>query len=156
MIKTWEEYNEGELNYEETHEGITEGIKEKSGSYMAIANLRKIKDMVDEILKKIPERYVMDRWAEDHLASSADDIDEVYSYLMYGEGLLKGEAPAAAIPTTVEDTIITPPASVEPIEMKMDQPMEDESELKLEVPSEEETEEETEEEIEDEIKTDEE
>lgn len=137
MIKTWDEFiNEDDSKaIDSNSEIISEGSSEDS-SYMALANLKKIHHMVGEIIAKMPKGYVMDRWAEDHIASSADDIDEVYSYLMYGENFADQAAPEVA-PQIAPEVTSTEEIIAEP--------------EKGEVEMEEETEETEPEEVEDEI-----
>ena len=58
-------------------------IKEELGRYMFFQNLKSIKQMVDEMLQlddKTVDGILASGhdWAEDHIATSKDDIDEVY------------------------------------------------------------------------------
>ena len=67
-------------------EGITE-LKEDLGNYMFFQNLKTIKQMVDELLQ-LDEKMVDGvlasghDWAEDHIATSKDDVEEVHNFLM--------------------------------------------------------------------------
>ena len=62
-------------------------IKEELGRYMFFENLKIIKKAVDEMLE-LDEHMVDDLlasghdWAEDHIATSKDDVEEVYNFLM--------------------------------------------------------------------------
>ena len=62
-------------------------IKEELGRYMFFQNLKTIKQMVDEMLE-LDEKAVDGilasghDWAEDHIATSKDDIEEVHNFLM--------------------------------------------------------------------------
>jgi hypothetical protein len=62
-------------------------IKEELGRYMFFQNLKTIKQAVDEMLK-LDEKMVDGvlasghDWANDHVATSKDDIEEVYNFLM--------------------------------------------------------------------------
>ena len=62
-------------------------IKEELGRYMFFQNLKTIKQMVDEMLK-LDEKMVDGilasghDWAEDHIATSKDDVEEVHNFLM--------------------------------------------------------------------------
>jgi hypothetical protein len=63
------------------------GLKEDLGNYMFFQNLKSIKQMVDELLK-LDEKMVDGilasghDWAEDHIATSKDDVEEVHNFLM--------------------------------------------------------------------------
>jgi len=55
-------------------------------NYMFLGNLQTIKRMVDELIQMDPMSVDMilkngHEWAVDHIASSADDIAEVYNFL---------------------------------------------------------------------------
>jgi hypothetical protein len=61
-------------------------IKEELNRYMFFQNLKSIKMMVDEMLeldKKIVNDILSDghSWAEDHITTSKDDIEEVHNFL---------------------------------------------------------------------------
>ena len=62
-------------------------MKEDLGNYMFFQNLKTIKQMVDEMLK-LDEKMVDGilasghDWAEDHIATSKDDVEEVHNFLM--------------------------------------------------------------------------
>lgn len=62
-------------------------IKEELGRYMFFENLKIIKNAVDEMLKlddKMVDGILASGhdWAADHVATSKDDIEEVYNFLM--------------------------------------------------------------------------
>ena len=62
-------------------------IKEELGRYMFFQNLKTIKQIVDEMLE-LDEKMVDGilasghDWAEDHIATSKDDVEEVHNFLM--------------------------------------------------------------------------
>ena len=62
-------------------------IKEELGRYMFFQNLKTIKQRVDEMLE-LDEKMVDDilasghDWANDHIATSKDDVEEVHNFLM--------------------------------------------------------------------------
>ena len=61
-------------------------IKEELNRYMFFQNLESIKIMVDELLKmdeKMVDSILADGhdWANDHITTSKDDIEEVHSFL---------------------------------------------------------------------------
>jgi hypothetical protein len=67
------------------HEMVEEGHGEFQ-NYMFFNNLKTIKDAIDEILQmdaNAVDQLLSDghNWATDHIATSADDIDEVYHFL---------------------------------------------------------------------------
>lgn len=53
--------------------------------YMTITNLKKIASQAQELIGMIESAGKLDRWAEDHICTSADDIEEVYNYMKFGE-----------------------------------------------------------------------
>jgi hypothetical protein len=61
-------------------------IKEELNRYMFFQNLKTIKMMVDELLEmdeKMVDSVLADGhdWADDHIATSKDDIEEVHNFL---------------------------------------------------------------------------
>lgn len=72
-------------------QNIKKILKEETTSrnYMVIQNLRQVIDQAKSILQldreeldKIMEEHP---WAVEHLTTAKDDIEEVYSFLVYGE-----------------------------------------------------------------------
>lgn len=69
------------------HSQLQQLIKEELNRYMFFQNLKSIKMMVDEMLE-LDEQMVNDvltdghDWANDHVTTSKDDIEEVYNFLM--------------------------------------------------------------------------
>ena len=62
-------------------------INEELGRYMFFENLKIIKNAVDEMLKlddKMVDGILASGhdWAADHIATSKDDVEEVYNFLM--------------------------------------------------------------------------
>jgi len=76
-----------EKSVKKTAEKLKKSMKEDVGNYMFFQNLKTIKQMVDEMLK-LDEKMVDGilasghDWAEDHIATSKDDVEEVYNFLM--------------------------------------------------------------------------
>lgn len=67
-------------------EEVKQVLKEESNNYMFFANLKTIKHAVDGMLQMDPmlvDSMLSDGhgWALDHIATSTDDIDEVYHFL---------------------------------------------------------------------------
>ena len=67
-------------------EEIGKTLSENKDNYMFFQNLRTIKDAVDGILTYNPElvdAFLSDGhdWANDHIATSKDDVEEVYNFL---------------------------------------------------------------------------
>jgi hypothetical protein len=152
MIKSWDEFiNEEESNLSDSNSQIIAEGSSDDSSYMALANLKKIHHMVGEIINKMPQGYIMDRWAEDHIATSADDLDEVYSYLMYGENFDDSSSPTpspASSPAPSITAVEIAPASTEEISIdneESDEKEEIEDEIEDEVGEEDEEMEEEEE-----------
>ena len=76
-----------EKRVKKTAEKLKKYMNEDLGNYMFFQNLKTIKQMVDELLK-LDEKMVDGilasghDWAEDHIATSKDDIEEVHNFLM--------------------------------------------------------------------------
>jgi hypothetical protein len=56
---------------------------QKSGAYMAKAQLHKIKEYVEKMQHMIPDGHDLDDWMRSHISQAADDISEVYHKLDY-------------------------------------------------------------------------
>lgn len=76
-----------EKRVKKTAEKLKKSMNEDLNNYMFFQNLKTIKQMVDELLK-LDEKMVDSilsnghDWAEDHIATSKDDIEEVHNFLM--------------------------------------------------------------------------
>ena len=76
-----------EKKVKKTAEKLKKYIKEDLGNYMFFQNLKSIKQMVDELLE-LDEKMVDGilasghDWANDHIATSKDDVEEVHNFLM--------------------------------------------------------------------------
>jgi hypothetical protein len=73
-----------EENQEEAYESIKE--HQETQNYMFFANLQTIKRLADEMLKM--DKHELDKiltdghgWALDHIATSKDDVEEVFNFL---------------------------------------------------------------------------
>jgi uncharacterized protein YerC len=67
-------------------EEINKTLNENISNYMFFQNLKTIRDAVDEILLLDPmmvDAILNDEhdWANDHIATSKDDVEEVYNFL---------------------------------------------------------------------------
>jgi hypothetical protein len=67
-------------------EEINTILKEESNNYMFFSNLKTIKDAVDKMLQMDPTLIdnILSKehgWALDHIATSKDDVEEVYNFL---------------------------------------------------------------------------
>ncbi len=67
-------------------EEVKQVLKEESNNYMFFANLKTIKHAVDAMVGMDPmlvDSMLSDGhgWALDHIATSTDDIQEVYNFL---------------------------------------------------------------------------
>ncbi len=76
-----------EKSVKKTAEKLKKNIKEDLDSYMFFQNLKTIKTAVDAMLEtdfRLIDNILNDghNWAEDHIATSKDDIEEVYNFLM--------------------------------------------------------------------------
>jgi hypothetical protein len=83
--KELKEKNMKNLITQKLHEMVEEGHGEFQ-NYMFFNNLKTIKDAIDEMLQMDPQavdQLLSDghNWATDHMATSADDIEEVYHFL---------------------------------------------------------------------------
>jgi len=75
-----------EKRVKKTAEKLKKHMNEDLGNYMFFQNLKTIKQMVDELLKldeKMVDAILSNGhdWAEDHIATSKDDIEEVHNFL---------------------------------------------------------------------------
>lgn len=75
-------YLSGLISEEQLHEGK----KEETKNYMFFSNLRNIKEKVDAMLamdQAKVDALITDGhdWASDHIATSKDDVEEVYNWL---------------------------------------------------------------------------
>jgi len=76
-----------EKRVKKTAEKLKKHMNENLNNYMFFQNLETIKQMVDELLE-LDEKMVDSilasghDWAEDHIATSKDDIEEVHNFLM--------------------------------------------------------------------------
>lgn len=75
-----------EKSVKKTAEKLKKYIKEDIEHYMFFENLKIIKAAVDEMLQM--DEAMVDQilsnghdWAEDHIATSKDDVEEVYNFL---------------------------------------------------------------------------
>ena len=69
-------------------EEVRKALKEDGEHYMFFENLKIIKKAVDEMLnldKQLVDDILSDGhdWAEDHMATSKDDVEEVYNFLIH-------------------------------------------------------------------------
>lgn len=79
-------------------EEISKTLSENKDNYMFFQNLKTIKGAVDEMLTYNPElvdAFLSDGhdWANDHIATSKDDIEEVFNFIKSKMGVaeeLKG------------------------------------------------------------------
>lgn len=65
------------IELEENSDIINDTEKHNDHNYMALQNLTNIMNDAYEIKKKIEMGIDLDEWAKDHIATSADDIQEV-------------------------------------------------------------------------------
>ena len=75
-----------EKRVKKTAEKLKKHMNEDLGNYMFFQNLKTIKQMVDELLKldeKMVDAILSNGhdWAEDHIATSKDDIEEVANFM---------------------------------------------------------------------------
>ena len=76
-----------EKSVKKTAEKLKKSINEDLDNYMFFQNLKTIKQMVDDLLTldfRLMDTVLADghNWAEDHIATSKDDIEEVHNFLM--------------------------------------------------------------------------
>lgn len=69
-------------------EEVKKALKEDGEHYMFFEDLKIIKKAVDEMLnldKQMVDDILSDGhdWAEDHMATSKDDVEEVYNFLIH-------------------------------------------------------------------------
>jgi len=76
-----------EKNVKKTAEKLKKSISENKDNYMFFQNLKTIRDAADEMLSLDPSMVDMilsdgHDWANDHIATSKDDVEEVKNFLM--------------------------------------------------------------------------
>jgi hypothetical protein len=82
-IKFFEEFESNDFSQEEIHEGH-EG--HELNNYMFFQNLHTLKNAIDELLELDPHEVdeILTNghgWALDHIATSVDDVEEVYHFM---------------------------------------------------------------------------
>lgn len=82
-IKFFEDFSSNQLDPEQVHEGH-EGHELQN--YMFFQNLHTLKGAIDELMELDPhhvDKILTDGhgWALDHIATSVDDVEEVYHFL---------------------------------------------------------------------------
>ena len=75
-------------------EEISKTLNENISNYMFFQNLKTIKDAVDEMLTYDPMMMdvILDDehdWANDHIATSKDDVEEVYGFFKAKMGIVE-------------------------------------------------------------------
>lgn len=76
-----------EKSVKKTAEKLKKSISENKDNYMFFQNLKTIRDAVDEMLNLEPSMVDMilsdgHDWANDHIATSKDDVEDVRDFLM--------------------------------------------------------------------------
>jgi len=99
------------LNLAKTLKGLKE--HQETQNYMFFGNLQTMKRLIDEMLEmdesKVDEILKEHNWALDHIATSKDDIEEVFNFLAgheskeskHEDGLISG--PGASYPTHIHN-----------------------------------------------------
>lgn len=82
-IKFFEEFESNDFSQEEIHEGH-EG--HELDNYMFFQNLHTLKNAIDDLLELDPHEVdqILSNghgWALDHIATSVDDVEEVYHFM---------------------------------------------------------------------------
>jgi hypothetical protein len=98
-IKMFEEYHDDHASHDGHHEG-------EMKNYMFFQNLKTIKNSIEELINMDPKKVdaILDNghgWALDHIATSVDDIEEVYHFLMN-----RDEEEAAPMPAMEEPEVV--------------------------------------------------
>ena len=74
------------VNFTENEKNLKRLMRESNENYMFIQNLKKLIKQAHEILQmptdEIMQKLQGHKWAEDHLSTSTDDVEEVNSFLM--------------------------------------------------------------------------
>ena len=110
----FEEYHEDHASSHDQTAHHGEELK----NYMFFQNLKTIKNAIEELINMDPKKVdaILDMghgWALDHIATSVDDVEEVYHFLANREeGEMGGEA--EPMPTIEEpEVVIVNPEEVE-------------------------------------------
>lgn len=91
-MKKFKDFVEENYSYQSTSIDNSNGViipvkEEETEEYMFFSNLKTIKRQVDELLT-IDSKLIIERlkngheWAVDHIATSKDDVSEVYDFLI--------------------------------------------------------------------------
>jgi hypothetical protein len=85
-----------EKHVKKTAEKLKKSMNEELDNYMFFQNLKTIKEAVDKMLAMDPKMVDMilsngHDWAEDHIATSKDDVEEVYNFLKSKSAALVAE-----------------------------------------------------------------
>jgi ribosomal protein L14E/L6E/L27E len=85
-VKIVKDLGSGSFELELVKEEITKTLSENKDNYMFFQNLKTIRDAVDEMLSLEPSMVDMilsdgHDWANDHIATSKDDVEEVKNFL---------------------------------------------------------------------------
>jgi hypothetical protein len=111
------------LNLAKTLKGLKE--HQETQNYMFFGNLQTMKRLIDEMLEmdesKVDEILKEHNWALDHIATSKDDVEEVFNFLA-GHESSKSEH---------EDELIGGPGASYPTHIHNDEPSHEETEGSL-------------------------
>jgi hypothetical protein len=85
-IKMYEDFDTSYEGWETTFSSKFEGHDREEQNYMFFQHLMTIKDAIDDLLQMDREKVDMiltngHAWANDHITTSADDIEEVYHFM---------------------------------------------------------------------------
>jgi len=85
-IKMYEDFDTSYDGWETTYSSKFEGHDREEQNYMFFQHLMTIKDAIDDLLQMDREKVDMiltngHAWANDHITTSADDIEEVYHFM---------------------------------------------------------------------------
>jgi hypothetical protein len=85
-IKMYEDFDTSYDGWETTFSSKFEGHDREEQNYMFFQHLMTIKDAIDDLLQMDREKVDMiltngHAWANDHITTSADDIEEVYHFM---------------------------------------------------------------------------
>jgi len=85
-IKMYEDFDTSYDGWETSYSSKFEGHDRGEQNYMFFQHLMTIKDAIDDLLQMDREKVDMilsdgHAWANDHITTSADDIEEVYHFM---------------------------------------------------------------------------
>ena len=103
----YEDFDTSYDGWETTYSSKFEGHDREEQNYMFFQHLMTIKDAIDDLLQMDREKVDMiltngHAWANDHITTSADDIEEVYHFMKNTMAEMGEDNPMQVSPMNIE------------------------------------------------------